>query len=55
VFSSRRKQLPVPLGDDVDGASVTVVAVSSSIAYAGPGMPVAHLSASAIVFSGGSS
>ena len=35
--------------------STTLMAVSSSIAYAGPGMPAAHRSASAMVFSGSSS
>jgi hypothetical protein len=34
--------------------STTRIAVSSSIAYAGPGIVAAHLSASAIVFSGSS-
>ena len=35
--------------------STTLMAVSSSIAYAGPGMSAAHRSASAMVFSGSSS
>jgi hypothetical protein len=44
--------LPVPLEDELHPSSVTLIAVSSSIAYAGFDKPAAHCSAAAMVFSG---
>ena len=53
AFVGRSFQCPSETTSTVP--SVTLMAVWSSMAYAGPAMPAAHLSASAMVFSGISS
>ena len=50
-----RKQFPVPLGDDFDGAVDHFDGGLIVDRVAGTDMPAAHLSASAMVFSGRSS
>ncbi|MCA2229665.1 hypothetical protein [Nonomuraea aurantiaca] len=49
------KDLQCPSETTSTVPSVTLMAVWSSMAYAGPAMPAAHLSASAMVFPGMSS
>src|SRR6266487_3544252 len=51
-YRTAGKQLPVPSETTSTVPSTTLMAVSSSIAYAGPDKPAAHRSAAAIVFVG---